>query len=783
MNCNGLFFQYLYRFKDLFNIINVSNNLFEFLHDNLLFDDPLNLLDGLVLVPDLNYFLVFSYDFFNLFNDDRDLHNLFHNLLDIPVDIDQLRNDLLYLNNSRNFNHDLFGPLNLLDFRDSDSPLNDLFNNLLSCDDFLNNRLDRNNLFSFYDDFLDLLADVRNLLDNFLNSLVNNDFLLNSDDLLDYDLLDSLSYDFFNNLRYLNYFLNNLCDWNDSLDDLFHWNGNLDWNNDLPLDWVRLSHFDRVIDWFVHFYHLGDLSDNFNDFLNDHFVIDDFLLISWNFNDFVIVSLDLFLDINVHIFHCLNLDNSFLDDRYLDNPFNLFDLFFNDDFLNDPFYDLRNFNYFFHNSWNDNDPLDNLLYLNNFGDLDHLFNDLLNGDSNLFNSIHMSDYLNNFLLDIFDWLRNFNIMVDNLLNLDYLWLPDYLRLSNIYLLNDSLFGSLDDWLFNDFDDLYNFFVENGHLDYPLDLLDDLGDGDDGPIYIYLNFLYPVLIDNFLSDNGDFIWLLDNGVGLDYPLDDLGHFNYLLNSLDDGNGLLDDPVDDLVPHFNVVLNLLGVPVLDLGDDLLDDLLHLDDLRHLDDLLHYFLHDDWDLHDLLHDLLLRWDHHLLDHLHLLDLVLDVVDHSLHLDDLLDLDDPVHELLDSHYLRHFLSHLHNPLDNLWHLDDSLNYPFHWHYLLHNVGHHDRGLDWHQHFQLDLLDLLDLHDPLLDPLHDHDLGHLHDPVHYLLDYLLHLDDFVHHSEDLQNIIHIHHAHDLLVDHPHHSLVQLQDHSRSYLYLLQLFQ
>lgn len=580
-----------------------------------------------------------------------------------------------------------------MNFGHSDRPLNNLLNNLLSSNNFLNNGLNRNNLFSLYNDFFNSFTYIRNLFEYLLNPLINNYPLFKPDDFLNPNFLYSLSYYLLDHLRHLNYSLDSLCDRDDFLDDLLDWNRDLNWDNDLSLHWIGLTNLHRVIDWPFHLYHLRDLPDNFNDPLNHHLIIDDSLFVFWHLYDFIVVGFYLLLNIDVDILHCLNLHDSLLDHRYLDDPFNLFDLFLDDGFLDDPFDDLRDLDYFLHNSRNDNDSFDDLLYFDNFGNLDHLLNNLFYGDSNLFDSIHVSDHLNDFLLDVFDWLGNFDVMIDDFLHLDNPWLSDYLRLSNIHFLYDGLFQSLNYWLFNDLYDPENLFVEHRDLDYPLNLLDNLGDCENGSINEYLYFPDPVLVHNFLPDNWDFIGLLNDGIGLDYPLNDLRDFDYFLHSLDDGDGLLNDPVNNLVPDFDVVLDLFGIPVLNATDHLLDNPLHLDDLRYLDNPLHYFLHNHRHLHNLLNDLLLARNDHLPDHFHLPYLVLDVIDYPLYLDNPLYLNDPVHQLLHSHYLWHLFGHLDNSLDYLGHLNYPLYYPLHLDYLLHDVRHYH----WHLHWYMD--------------------------------------------------------------------------------------
>lgn len=512
VHCDRLLSQDLDCFKDLLNDVDVPYYLFEFLHDDFPLDDPLDLLDSFVLVPYLDYLLVLPDDLFDLLNDDGHFDDLLHNFFDISIYIHQLRNDLLYLKYLGNLNQHLSSFLHLLNFWDCDRSLNNFLDNLLGSNNLLHNWLHRHNFLSLDNHLFDLFVYIWNLFDNFLNSLVDNNLFLNPDHFLDHDLFDPLGDNLLNNLRDLYYFLNNLCDWNNFLYDLLDWDRDFNWDDDLPFEWIGLGHFHWVIDWLFYLNDLGDLPNNLNYFLHDDFVVDDLLFVFGDLHDFVIDSLHLFLYVDVHVLHCLNLYNPLLDHGDLHYPLDLLDLLLNYDLLDDPFDDLGHFHYLLDHPGDHDDPLYDLLDFDHLGHLDHLLNDLFDRNSNLLDPVHVPDDLNDFLLYVFDGLGHLDVVVYYLLYFHNPGLSDYLGLPDIHFFDDCLFWSLNDGLLDYLYHLYDLLVEDWHLHYPLDLLDDLGHGHDGPVNIYFYFLDPVLEDYLFLDHGDFVWLLDDSAG-------------------------------------------------------------------------------------------------------------------------------------------------------------------------------------------------------------------------------------------------------------------------------
>jgi hypothetical protein len=197
--------------KNFFDMVDVSDNFLEFLHDDCLLDNPFNFLYGFVLVLDLNNLFVLPDNLLYLFNNDWDLDYFLDDLLDVSVNVDQLRENSFYFNNLGNLNDNLFGSFHFMNLGNSDRLFDNFFDYLLGRYYLLNNRLDWHDFFSFYDHFLDFLVDIRNLLGHLFDSLVNHNFLLNPQYFMDSHLFGSLSYNFFDDLWHLDDLLDNFC--------------------------------------------------------------------------------------------------------------------------------------------------------------------------------------------------------------------------------------------------------------------------------------------------------------------------------------------------------------------------------------------------------------------------------------------------------------------------------------------------------------------------------------------------------------------------------------------
>lgn len=304
--------------------------------------------------------------------------------------------------------------------------------------DFLNYRLNWNDLLSLHWNLFYSLTDVRNFLENLFHQLVNNNLFLNSYDFINSNFLYSLSNNLFNHLWDLHNFFNNLSYWNNLLNNLFDWNRNLYWNDNLGFNFDRFSNLNCVVDKLFDLNLFRNLFNNLDYLFDNHFIVNNLLLISRNLNQLIHNPIDGLFNLYINVLHCLDLNWPLLNHRHLHNSFNLFDSFLNDNFWNNLLDDLWDLNHFLDNSWHHNNFLHNLLDFNDFWHFDHLLDDLLHWDLDFLNSVHMSNHLNNLLLDVFDWLWNLYDMVNDFLNLDDFRFSNDLRISEINLFNNSI---------------------------------------------------------------------------------------------------------------------------------------------------------------------------------------------------------------------------------------------------------------------------------------------------------------------------------------------------------
>ncbi len=140
------------------------------------------------------------------------------------------------------------------------------------------------NFLSFYYNLFDFLSNVRNFLNYLPNSLLDDNFLLDSYDFLNYNFLDSLSDDFLNNLWHLNDFLDDFSDRYNLFDNLFDRNWDLNRYNDLSLDLNWCDYLNCVVDYFFNLNLSWNFTNDFDYFFDDNLIIDYLLFIPWNLN-------------------------------------------------------------------------------------------------------------------------------------------------------------------------------------------------------------------------------------------------------------------------------------------------------------------------------------------------------------------------------------------------------------------------------------------------------------------------------------------------------------------
>lgn len=79
--------------KNLFDMVDIPNDLFEFLEDHSLLNYSFDLSYVSVFVSHLNDLLVLFHNFFDLFDNDWNFDDLLNDALNVSVDVDKLRND------------------------------------------------------------------------------------------------------------------------------------------------------------------------------------------------------------------------------------------------------------------------------------------------------------------------------------------------------------------------------------------------------------------------------------------------------------------------------------------------------------------------------------------------------------------------------------------------------------------------------------------------------------------------------------------------------------------
>lgn len=254
-----------------------------------------------------------------------------------------------------------------------------------------------------------------------LDWLLNNSFNFN-----DLSFSDVSGDGLFNDFNGVDEFLLVLNDFNRLFDDLF----NLNWYFDNES--ARLFYLNKLLA-------LDDLGNNLlnNEFLGD-FILDGDDLLNWlldNFfsfnnllerNDLLNNLFNWLFDLDVDVLDLLNLNWLFDLDDLLDNNLNLSDSFSLDDLLDDNLDDLRNLDNLFNHSRNDDNLFDDLLDFNDFRYFNEFLDNLLNSNSNFFDSFDGSWYFNDLLNSAFNDLNILNVLDDWLLDLNDLGLIDNL---------------------------------------------------------------------------------------------------------------------------------------------------------------------------------------------------------------------------------------------------------------------------------------------------------------------------------------------------------------------
>jgi len=278
--------------------------------------------------------------------------------------------------------------------------------------------------------------------------------------------------------------------------------------------------FNSLNNWFFNNFSCFNKSLNNDWYLN--YSLDLFRYLSDKFNNFLCEFLDLLNNISIDDF----LFNNFNFVWFLDSVGNLNNLLNNLRYFNNSFLSLDNNYWLFNNSVNDN-ILDLDVILNLFSsNYIYLFNNLLDYFLNLDNFWNTNYFLYYFLnkvwyfLNDLDYFLNMNNLLFNNLNLSVLGVNmiDNFTNSN-WFLNFNNF-------FNESVDIFNFWYLSNNLDNSFKNSWNLD-----------NFLNNLLdLNDFLSNSWDNNWNLNRYWNLFLDLSNFFNFNYLFNSLFNGNNL-------------------------------------------------------------------------------------------------------------------------------------------------------------------------------------------------------------------------------------------------------
>jgi hypothetical protein len=101
-------------------MVNISYCFFELLKYHSSLNNFLNFSHSFVFISNFNYLFILSDDLFDSLHNDWNLNNLFNNVLNVSIDVDELRNNLFHFNDSWYFYKFLFKSLYFINLGDND---------------------------------------------------------------------------------------------------------------------------------------------------------------------------------------------------------------------------------------------------------------------------------------------------------------------------------------------------------------------------------------------------------------------------------------------------------------------------------------------------------------------------------------------------------------------------------------------------------------------------------------------------------------------------------------
>lgn len=478
----------------------------------------------------------------------------------------------------------------------------------------------------------------------------------------------------------------------------------------------------------LNLYFSWNLSNHLHYFFLNHIVCYYFLGVDWALYQLLNSFLHYFLNGNEYIIYYFKFSDRFLDNWNLNDSLHFLNNLLYYDSVYWYFSDLRHLHYFLDDPRHNNNFFHYLLDLYDLRDLYKFFYNFINHNPYLFDPVNVYRHLHNFIFVGFYNIWHLNIMINYLLDFDYLWLfYDYwiIDLNFLdYILNDSF----DKWLSDDLRNNYYLFHNDWYLYSVLNKLLHLCNQRDDFLYQNFNLFYSVLNYQLLSNSLDLNYILLNRSYLYYFLNNLWYFNNPFLNLDNWNRLLDYSFHYFVLHLYLRYQLRLDYVLNLRHYFLHNDLNLYDLRNSNDFFHDLLNDGWHLYNFLNYGLNRNDL-FNNHLYLLCLRNNVINLSLNFYYLVNL----YNLLNYPFHFDYFWYLHHHLNNFLllnrHFHYSFNYPLNWNYLLDYILDNMRYLYWNIYYFLHFFYPFHFYNLLDHLINYHNLGDLHNSLWLRLD------------------------------------------------------
>lgn len=281
--------------------------------------------------------------------------------------------------------------------------------------------------------------------------------------------------------------------------------------------------------------------------------------------------------------------------------------------------------------------------------------------------------------------------------------------------------------------MYNFF----------DFLDNLYILNDRPVSDNFNLFDTILNDNLFSNDLNFIRLFDNGIGLYNFLNDLWNLNDFLDSLNNWNWFFYNSINNLISHFNVIFDFLGISVLYLRDNLLNNLFNFNNLWNLNDFFNKFLDNYRYLDYLFYNLRFGGDNNFFNNRNLSNLYLDVIDDLLNFNNLFDFNYFFDYFFNSYYFRDLFNDLNDSFNDLWNFNDSLNNLFYRDDFLNNICYNNWHFERNVNCSLNFFDFLNFNNFFGDLINSDNLRNFYDSFNNFLHNLFNLNYFRDNSED----------------------------------------